>query len=254
VLCGRSLSEGQICEEPHGYLELIPSAALSKTTEHFIPVDPLWLDMSRVRLWPRHCDENHHGSCHSLSRWGTVDPAPSIILIDAEHRNLVQVSQPKKYAALSYVWGKLPDILETTKDNFSQLTQVGALDSQTWGPRLPPTVRDAIYFTKLIGERYLWVDRLCIIQDDKEHKAEQLNWMSSIYANSYFTIVAADGNNANYGLRGVCTNSSPRSYSPPILHFSASCSMMAAPKSESQFNIKEWHKRGWTYQERTLSS
>jgi hypothetical protein len=222
--------------------------------EHFIPIDPLWLDIPRVCLWPKCCDENHHGSCHSLSEWATIEPAPSIILIDVDHYHLVQVSQPKKYAALSYVWGKLPDILETTKNNFSLLQQVDALTSKHWGSRLPSTVRDAIYFTKLMGERYLWVDRLCIVQDDYEHKEEQLGIMSSIYANSYFTIVAADGDDANYGLRGVCTSSSSRSYNPSILHFSLECSMMPAPEFETQFNVKEWHKRGWTYQERTLSN
>jgi hypothetical protein len=253
VLCGRGLNEGDLCEEPHGYLELIPSAAFSPTMEHFMAVDPLWLDIQCVRLWPAYCDEKHHGSCHGLSEWETIDPAPSIILIDVDRQHLVQLTQPEKYVTLSYVWGKLPNVLETTKKNFLQLQQTGALDSQPWASRLPLTVRDAIYFTKLMGERYLWVDRLCIIQDDNEQKAVQLSWMSSIYANSYFTIVAADGSDANYGLRGVCINSSPRSYNPSILHFSSTCSMMAAPKFETQFNMEAWHKRGWTYQERTLS-
>src|SRR5947208_278082 len=31
-------------------------------------------------------------------------------------------------------------------------------------------------------------------------------------------------------------------------------SMMRAPGFETQYNMKEWHKRGWTYQERTLSN
>lgn len=222
--------------------------------EHFIPVDPLWLDIQSIRLWPAYCDDRHHGSCHGMSEWETIDPAPSIILIDVDRLHLVQVTQPERYVALSYVWGRLPNVLETTKDNFLQLQQGGALDSQTWASRLPLTVRDAMYFTKLMGEHYLWVDRLCIIQDDNQHKAVQLSWMSSIYANSYFTIVAADGNDANYGLRGVCMDSSPRSYNPSILYFSPTCSMMQAPKFETQYNMKEWHKRGWTYQERTLSN
>jgi Heterokaryon incompatibility protein (HET) len=223
--------------------------------EHYIPIDPLWIDIQRIRLWPEYCDEKHHGSCHRLSEWETIDPAPSIILIDVDRQHLVQTSQPKKYVALSYVWGKLPVVLETTKDNFLQLQHPGALDSQPWASRLPATVRDAMYFTRLMGKSYLWADRLCIIQDDGRHKAEQLSWMSSIYANSYFTIVAADGNDANYGLRGACmSSSSSRSYHPSILHFSPTCSMMQAPEFENQFNMKEWHKRGWTYQERTLSN
>lgn len=160
-------------------------------------------------------------------------------------------SAPKRYVVLSYVWGRVSAILETTKGNFSDLQSPSALVTEPWASRMPATVRDAMpYFTKAMGQRYLWVDRLCIIQDDDRHKAEQLKRMSSIYANSYFIIVAVDGNNADYGLRGVSGPSSARSHP---LHFSAACQMMKAPSSESQFNVKEWHKRGWTYQERTLS-
>jgi len=223
--------------------------------EHFIPVDPLWLDIQRIRLWPTYCDKKHGGFCHRRSEWETIDPPPSMMLIDVNSQLLVQVSQPKKYIALSYVWGELvPGVLETKKCNISQLQNVGALDSQPWAATMPKTVRDAMRFTKSMGEQYLWVDRLCIVQDDMEHKTEQLSWMSSIYANSYFTIIAADGDDANYGLRGIDTRSSPRSYHAPILQFSSTCSMMRAPETETQYNLKEWHKRGWTYQERTLSN
>ncbi len=159
-------------------------------------------------------------------------------LINVESCHLVQVNQPEKYVALSYVWGKLPYMLEATKDNFAQLQRPGSLNSPPWVSLLPLTVRDSMYFTKLMGQRYLWVDRLCIVQDDTQYKTAQLSFMSSIYANSYFTIVAADGKDANAGLRGVCKSSSPRSHNPSILHFSQMCSMMPAPGFETQFNTK----------------
>ncbi len=62
---------------------------------------------------------------------------------------------------------------------------------------------DAIKFTEMIGERYLWVDRLCIVQDDFEAKHAQIHNMGPIYANAYFTKVAALGTSADYGLRGI---------------------------------------------------
>lgn len=48
-----------------------------------------------------------------------------MMLIDVNSQSLVQVSQPKKYIALSYVWGQLPGVLETKKCNVSQLQDVG---------------------------------------------------------------------------------------------------------------------------------
>jgi hypothetical protein len=44
-----------------------------------------------------------------------------------------------------------------------------------------------------VGERYLWVDALCIVQDNDESKMRDIHNMGVIYANATFTIVAADG-------------------------------------------------------------
>jgi hypothetical protein len=76
--------------------------------------------------------------------------------------------------------------------------------------RIPITILNAIHFVRFLGERYLWVDSLCIVQDDDEdRKPEQLNSMAAIYANGSLNIVAADGSNAAYGLRGVRELSKP---------------------------------------------
>lgn len=159
-----------------------------------------------------------------------------------------------RYVALSYVWGRIPDILETTKANFESLQQPGALASSNLSARLPKTVHDAIVLTKAMEQRYLWVDRLCIVQDDFENKKAQLDSMASIYALSYFTIIAADGSDADHGLRGVPGTASPRSCKQHMYHFSKQCTMMQAPVPEENLDARDWHRRGWTFQERTLSN
>lgn len=222
--------------------------------EHFLEIDSKWIDIPRICRWPLYCDTHHRQSCHELPKWKTLERPPSMILIDVVGWQLIQVTQHRRYVALSYVWGRIPDVLETTKKNFPDLQQTGALASQPWTSRLSNTVRDAILFTRSMGEQYLWVDRLCIIQDDDLHKTDQLKWMASIYACSYFTVIAVDGADANYGLRGVSHTSFPRMYNQTVLQFSQTCSMMQAPVRESQFNMKEWHRRGWTFQERCLSN
>jgi hypothetical protein len=103
-----------------------------------------------------------------------------------------------------------------------------------------------------MGLRYLWVDRLCIIQDEPTHLTEQLQQMASIYANSYFTIIAADGYDANYGLPGVDSDSSPRSYEEILFEFTANFKMIQKPKTESP-DEAFWHTRAWTFQERAVS-
>ena len=103
--------------------------------------------------------------------------------------------------------------------------------------------------TGAMGCRYLWVDRFCIVQDDDEHVHQQISWMASIYANSHFTIIAAEGPDAEYGIRGIGHGSSLRSFKYDIFRFDDS--------EEFAVDIEEekapWHTRAWTFQERLLS-
>jgi hypothetical protein len=55
---------------------------------------------------------------------------------------------------------------------------------------LLPTYQDAISVTRRLGIKYLWIDSLCIVQDDEADVRMQIARMGSIYGNSYFTIAA----------------------------------------------------------------
>lgn len=68
---------------------------------------------------------------------------------------------------------------------------------------IPRPANDAMILCKEMGERYLWVDALCIIQDDSMDKEWQIARIGSIYSSAVFTIVAACGVDADAGLPGV---------------------------------------------------
>jgi hypothetical protein len=56
---------------------------------------------------------------------------------------------------------------------------------------LPKTFRDAVVITRKLGARYLWIDSLCIVQDEmKDWETESKN-MANVYQNSLLTIAAA---------------------------------------------------------------
>ncbi len=54
-----------------------------------------------------------------------------------------------------------------------------------------------------IGERYIWCDALCLIQNDPDDVDRGIKSMDLIYENAELTVVAACGHDANAGLPGV---------------------------------------------------
>ncbi|KAF2108931.1 heterokaryon incompatibility protein-domain-containing protein [Lophiotrema nucula] len=100
------------------------------------------------------------------------------------HVRLVRSPRHERYVALSYCWGGDQDFKATTS-NLSQLLR--EIDVS----KLPKTIQDAITVTRRLGIRYLWVDSICIIQDDARHCGLQIAQMSKVYRNACVTILAA---------------------------------------------------------------
>ncbi|PVH97917.1 hypothetical protein DM02DRAFT_500578, partial [Periconia macrospinosa] len=64
---------------------------------------------------------------------------------------------------------------------------------------LPRTIRDAMYVVELLEERYLWVDCLCIVQDDVDGLKGIIHSIDHIFSAAQLTIIAASGADANTG-------------------------------------------------------
>ncbi|KAK4667357.1 hypothetical protein QC763_0056500 [Podospora pseudopauciseta] len=98
-------------------------------------------------------------------------------------------AQIPKYAALSYCWGSTDD------DARAQITLTqGSLVQHRLGigfKRLPLSVQDAVAMTRALSLRYLWVDALCISQDDPADWDRQCVDMHKIYGNAFITLCAA---------------------------------------------------------------
>lgn len=60
--------------------------------------------------------------------------------------------------------------------------------------------QDAIQLCKMIGCYLLWIDSLCIIQDEKNDWLEQSQKMTEIYSNAYFNIGATSLPDSNRSL------------------------------------------------------
>jgi hypothetical protein len=146
------------------------------------------------------CEMNHGRVCKGISIQSSTPPTRILELFDDYVRLMEPVrSQTLRYVCLAHRWlSKDPHkdgvarsnsdstALEccTLKDNIEQNRKRIAIAD------LLPAYRDAIRVTRALGLRYLWIDSLCIIQDDDEDKALQISTMGTIYSNSYLTIAA----------------------------------------------------------------
>ncbi|KAK7931135.1 hypothetical protein PG985_001847 [Apiospora marii] len=189
----------------------------------------------------------HHGAEEDPADDGglRVGRALGAGLRDAPPRHLrarpIEAPAMCRYVALSYVWGKrLAPYLDQKGKNPTQADTV-----------LPRVVTDAIDVTVALGERYLWVDQMCIDQDDDDMKASQVAQMDKIYAHAYLTLVAAAGQDSSYGLPGV---GDKQRHPQGHVHVAGAVDMIQIfPHTSSELNGSTWARRGWTYQEGYMS-
>ncbi|KAI1172565.1 heterokaryon incompatibility protein-domain-containing protein [Nemania sp. FL0916] len=99
------------------------------------------------------------------------------------------------FAALSYCWGG-DQPYKTTKARM----QLGDVSLQ-WR-KLLRSIQDAVKTTVALGLEYLWVDSLCIIQDDDEDKALQIADIARIYSQATVTIIASRASKFSHGFLG----------------------------------------------------
>ena len=246
----------------HGalYIQEAPQAARQRV--YFLPLEsshaclsgrlikPL-CDPGLLRQWLKSCQDWHGPDCYTPGWSELITPLvkTQMRLIDVHQRCLVCTPTACRYIALSYVWGNVK-AFQTTRSNVATLYQMNSLDEVS--KDIPTTIVDAIDFVAKIGERYLWVDSLCIVQDDSREKHSQIANMDAIYGNALLTIDAAAGQDANAGLPGVRPFS--RQVEQLIVEYQPGRRLMATqPILTGVADNSYWNTRAWTYQERFLS-
>jgi hypothetical protein len=168
------------------------------------------------------------------------------------HIRLLQTRDEKAYyACLSHCWGGLKPLVTKSGNIASRMVGI------SWNA-IPKTFQEAVMTTRELGLRYLWIDSLCIIQDDDDDWMKESANMSSIYANSYITIAATKSWN---GLGGCFSTASPY-----LQDYQLSESQLHSGGGRSSVHVREriTHigdqdavapllSRGWVCQERLLS-
>lgn len=204
------------------------------------------IDVNLLRSWLDCCDRDHGPHCRNPYSILSIPTGPiGLRLIDVQNLCIVQTSFADRYIALSYVWGQAQQFMLTQANRHSLAAQGALLTAP-----IPQTIRDAMTLVAALNERYIWVDALCIVQDDIDGKQEQIDYMTSIYSKAYVTIVAVDGAGASAGLPGV----------PPTLRNRRSfpiapglCVVPERVELDGALEDSVYNTRAWTFQERILS-
>ena len=141
--------------------------------------------------WIKRCSK-HHATCN---KWPQERLLPKRLLdvTPTDDPGIVRLITSKevsdyriRYLTLSYCWGSTPQNATwlTNKDRLAAFEKKISLQD------LPKTILDAVHTTRAIGERYLWVDSLCIVQDDEDDWAQEAQRMGDIYIGSLCTLIA----------------------------------------------------------------
>jgi hypothetical protein len=209
-------------------------------------------NVSLIRRWIDQCDKHHAATCSGKHEEFLL-PKAKLSFIDVEERCITTPENPVQYAALSYVWGtaKVP---VATKANIQSLRLPGAFSQGSL--ELPATIRDAVQLCSWIGIRYLWVDSMCIVQDDMQTKMKQIKAMGSVYAGAHLTIVALLSEAATSGIQRVMqsnpsTSPLPFVYLPFQTLIDASQGAIGLPPLTQAYS--KWSTRAWTLQEMVFS-
>ncbi|KAI8663240.1 HET domain-containing protein [Fusarium keratoplasticum] len=163
------------------------------------------------------------------------------------------------YLILSYRWGKGNLNARTTRHNFEQRRAKINLEE------LSQTILDAIDVTRAMGQRYLFVDAICIIQHNQGEDAT--DWlaeaplMGRYYQNALCTIAAAGAYDSDDGF--LTERPGELYHVSPVLLARYNDSdqpgqeIYADPSNPLwQANVMNTplYDRGWTLQERSLSN
>ncbi|KAL0263026.1 hypothetical protein SLS55_002001 [Diplodia seriata] len=179
------------------------------------------------------------------------------LVVSSEHPPLRDSAptdiEARRYIALSYCWGTQhgAPLLRTERATLLSFTKGIPLSL------FPPALRDAVLVTRRVGGgdggsssvRYLWIDALCIVQDDRRDWEREAARMAAVYRNAYLTFCSTQASCA-LGFARRPAPSATVALSPHL-----------APLLRGSYHLTEymdetfaWEDRAWTFQELYFSA
>ncbi|KAL6918218.1 hypothetical protein FSST1_009713 [Fusarium sambucinum] len=216
-----------------------------------IPKSPISKDnLSSISRWLSNCSTHHQHSVNNI-----IKPTR---LLRYEHEKgkvslCTSIISDIHYVALSHCWGSAQP-LTLNNDTKNQLEEGLPLEA------FPKTFKDAFSLIHQLGIPYIWIDSLCILQDDNDDWVRESARMCDVYGNAYLTIAASRAENCSEGFLGPREGPEYR-YIPFYrdgMHDNIAICPMSVRRISHLINIMDLDgeplsKRAWALQERYLS-
>jgi hypothetical protein len=184
-----------------------------------------------------------------------ISTAPTRLLSVANGKlSLVHVSKlptVPPYFTLSHCWGSI-DIFKLTRNNIQEF-EAGISEEA-----LCRTFREAVELTRALEFQYIWIDSLCIIQDDLGDWREEASKMSGVYGGSFLNLAASAAKDGSVGLSHQRSDNTLRRIQRYRIEASCGSRSRWFDCVDSSIYYGSMTKcplatRGWAFQERFLA-
>ncbi|KAI1117979.1 HET domain-containing protein [Nemania sp. NC0429] len=204
--------------------------------------------MEHLKDWIRNCTKRH--TCYTSD--DPVLPTRLVQVVDGQVRVVNTEGRRGRYMTLSHKWGT-NEGFKLTKSNITDLTSFIPWDD------IPKAYQQSIEVTRRLGIEHIWIDSLCIIQDDTEDWKREAGKMKEVYGSSYLNIAAVQAADSH----GSLFASSTLGAEYPARKISRDPSIQIRPQPHlthryfgSNYYQTSRHpllQRGWVLQERILA-
>ncbi|KAK3298369.1 heterokaryon incompatibility protein-domain-containing protein [Chaetomium fimeti] len=149
--------------------------------------------MAKIQGWIEEC----LGPTDEFCTAPTEAELPTRVIDVGIGDSLIRLVEPcgrvARYICLSHCWGK-QQIITTTKSTMRD--RMAGIKME----HLSKTFQDAVILTRRLGVQYIWIDSLCIVQDDLRDWEAESTKMCDIYSKAYLTISATHSRDGRGGL------------------------------------------------------
>ncbi|KAF2116879.1 heterokaryon incompatibility protein-domain-containing protein [Lophiotrema nucula] len=234
--------------------KIIPSAdsALTRCGKfRSVPSDPMSPSCVRTASsWLHECITGHE-----LCNHGEHFKVPSRVLQigegDLRFQLYTVVERPiegTRYVALSHCWGEASCTLQSLQSNIDHFKTIG----MHWN-QLPKTFQDAIVVSHALGITYLWIDSLCIIQDNRVDWEVESGLMKDVYENATVVIAAMSSPSDDNGFLLERPENFLQQMNIGTLEHPSIVQVARRINHKSSHANSPLSLRGWTFQERAVA-